>query len=119
MVDWLKMMVANKRSEEVVDPKLENFKPSRSALKRALLTALRCVDPDSEKRASMCEVVHMLESDEYPLSREVHFELLANIVNRFILLFMPSGFFNAYQVTKCKSCNIIGRSGSKSLEKSS
>ena len=70
MVDWLKLMVGSRRSEEVVDQSMET-KPSRTALKRALLTALRCVDPDSEKRLTMGEVVRMLESEEYPLPREV------------------------------------------------
>ncbi|KAJ9546361.1 hypothetical protein OSB04_018904 [Centaurea solstitialis] len=42
LVDWLKMMVGNRRSEEVVDPNIGS-RPSRTALKRALLTALRCV----------------------------------------------------------------------------
>ncbi|KAL2345582.1 hypothetical protein Fmac_006867 [Flemingia macrophylla] len=69
LVDWLKMMVGNRRSEEVVDPNIE-MKPSTRALKRALLTALRCVDPDSEKRPKMGQVVRMLESEEYPLPRE-------------------------------------------------
>ncbi|KAK2364916.1 Protein kinase superfamily protein [Trifolium repens] len=69
LVDWLKMMVGNRRSEEVVDPNIE-VKPSIRALKRALLTALRCVDPDSEKRPKMSQVVRMLESEEYPLARE-------------------------------------------------
>ncbi|PKU66257.1 putative receptor-like protein kinase [Dendrobium catenatum] len=63
LVDWLKMMVGNKRYDEVVDPNI-NTKPSTRALKRALLTALRCVDPDSEKRPKMGQVVRMLESDE-------------------------------------------------------
>ncbi|KAK7269466.1 hypothetical protein RIF29_22193 [Crotalaria pallida] len=69
LVDWLKMMVGNRRSEEVVDPNIE-VKPSTRALKRALLTALRCVDPDYEKRPKMGQVVRMLESEEYPLQRE-------------------------------------------------
>ncbi|BAT86146.1 probable receptor-like protein kinase At5g18500 isoform X4 [Vigna umbellata] len=69
LVDWLKMMVGNRRSEEVVDPNIE-VKPSTRALKRALLTALRCVDPDSEKRPKMGQVVRMMESEEYPLPRE-------------------------------------------------
>ncbi|GLU05164.1 hypothetical protein SLE2022_222780 [Rubroshorea leprosula] len=69
MVEWLKMMVQQRRSEEVVDPNIET-RPSTSALKRALLTALRCVDPDAEKRPKMSQVVRMLESEEYPLSRE-------------------------------------------------
>ncbi|KAF5206295.1 Kinase family protein [Thalictrum thalictroides] len=69
MVEWLKMMVGNRRSEEVVDPNIET-RPSTRALKRALLTALRCVDPDSEKRPKMGQVVRMLESEEYPIPRE-------------------------------------------------
>ncbi|KAK2634610.1 hypothetical protein Ddye_029402 [Dipteronia dyeriana] len=69
LVDWLKMMVGNRRSEEVVDPNIE-VRPSTRALKRALLTALRCVDPDSEKRPKMSQVVRMLESEEYPIARE-------------------------------------------------
>ena len=72
LVDWLKMMVGNRRSEEVVDPNIE-VRPSTRALKRALLTALRCVDPDSEKRPKMSQVVRMLESEEYPIAREVSF----------------------------------------------
>ncbi|CAM8963085.1 unnamed protein product [Rhodiola kirilowii] len=69
LVDWLKMMVGNRRSEEVVDSNIET-KPTTRALKRALLTALRCVDPDSEKRPKMSQVARMLESEEYPIPRE-------------------------------------------------
>ncbi|KAL6964583.1 hypothetical protein U1Q18_035634 [Sarracenia purpurea var. burkii] len=69
LVDWLKMMVGSRRSEEVVDPNIET-RPSTRALKRALLTALRCVDPDSDKRPKMGQVVRMLESEEYPIPRE-------------------------------------------------
>ncbi|CAN1152225.1 Probable receptor-like protein kinase At5g18500 [Linum perenne] len=69
LVDWLKMMVGSRRSEEVVDPNIER-RPSTRSLKRALLTALRCVDPDSEKRPKMGQVVRMLESEEYPIPRE-------------------------------------------------
>ncbi|KAI4369486.1 hypothetical protein MLD38_017921 [Melastoma candidum] len=69
LVDWLKMMVGSRRAEEVVDPNIET-RPSTSALKRALLTALRCVDPDAEKRPRMSQAARMLESDEYPLPRE-------------------------------------------------
>lgn len=65
LVEWLKMMVGNRRAEEVVDPNLEP-KPTTRALKRALLVALRCVDPDSEKRPKMSQVVRMLEADEFP-----------------------------------------------------
>ncbi|XP_039136386.1 probable receptor-like protein kinase At5g18500 [Dioscorea cayenensis subsp. rotundata] len=68
LVDWLKMMVGSRRSEEVVDPSIET-KPSTRVLKRALLIALRCVDPDPDKRPRMSQVVRMLESDD-PIPRE-------------------------------------------------
>lgn len=73
LVEWLKMMVGNRRAEEVVDPNLET-RPSTRALKRALLVALRCVDPDSEKRPKMSQVARMLETDEFPY-REVSIDL--------------------------------------------
>ncbi|KAG6517483.1 hypothetical protein ZIOFF_020875 [Zingiber officinale] len=69
LVDWLKMMVGSRRSEEVVDQNI-GARPSTRALKRALLAALRCVDPDSEKRPKMGQVVRMLDNDE-PIPREV------------------------------------------------
>lgn len=65
------MMVGARRAEEVVDSRLE-IKPSARALKRSLLVALRCIDPDAEKRPKMSHVVRMLEADEYPY-REVCF----------------------------------------------
>lgn len=68
LVEWLKLMVGTRRAEEVVDPNL-NIKPTTRALKRALLVALRCVDPESNKRPKMTQVVRMLEADEYS-SRE-------------------------------------------------
>jgi hypothetical protein len=69
LVEWLKIMVGARRAEEVVDPDME-LKPAIRALKRALLVALRCVDPDSEKRPTMGQVVRMLETEDVP-SREV------------------------------------------------
>ena len=69
LVEWLKMMVGTKRADEVVDRDME-VKPTIRALKRALLVALRCVDPDSEKRPTMGHVVRMLEAEDVP-SREV------------------------------------------------
>ncbi|EFJ36811.1 hypothetical protein SELMODRAFT_77393 [Selaginella moellendorffii] len=69
LVDWVKLMVASRRSEEVADSRLD-AKPSTRALKRALLVALRCVDPDAIKRPKMGYIVHMLESDDFPY-REV------------------------------------------------
>ncbi|KAJ7548670.1 hypothetical protein O6H91_07G021700 [Diphasiastrum complanatum] len=69
LVDWVKIMVGSRRSEDVADPHLE-VKPSSRALKRALLIALRCVDPDSLKRPKMGHVVHMLEADDFPFHDE-------------------------------------------------
>ena len=70
LVELFKMMVGTKRLEEVIDPNIV-VKPATRALKRVLLTALRCIDPDSEKRPKMSQVVRMLESEEYPIPREV------------------------------------------------
>ncbi|KAL8495164.1 hypothetical protein ACS0TY_019365 [Phlomoides rotata] len=68
LVEWLKTMVGNRKSEEVVDPKLPE-RPASKALKRVILVALRCVDPDAQKRPKMGHVIHMLESEDL-LSRE-------------------------------------------------
>uniref|UniRef100_A0A1D1ZAC7 non-specific serine/threonine protein kinase n=1 Tax=Anthurium amnicola TaxID=1678845 RepID=A0A1D1ZAC7_9ARAE len=65
LVDWLKVMVSNRNSEGVLDPKMSE-KPSSRPLKKALLVALRCVDPDSQKRPKMGHVIHMLEVDDFP-----------------------------------------------------
>ncbi|CAO2178887.1 unnamed protein product [Urochloa humidicola] len=61
LIEWLKMMVTNKRAEEVVDPNLE-VKPPKRALKRAILVGFKCVDPDADKRPKMSHVVQMLEA---------------------------------------------------------
>ncbi|KAG9155881.1 hypothetical protein Leryth_004123 [Lithospermum erythrorhizon] len=69
LVDWLKTMVGNRKSEEVVDPKLKE-RPVSKALKRVLLVALRCVDPDAQKRPKMGHVIHMLESEDLLMGNE-------------------------------------------------
>ncbi|KAI9107103.1 hypothetical protein K1719_022631 [Acacia pycnantha] len=65
LAEWLKTMVTNRNAEGVLDPRLPE-KPSSRALKRALLVALRCVDPNVQKRPKMGHVMHMLEADEFP-----------------------------------------------------
>ncbi|KAI8564881.1 hypothetical protein RHMOL_Rhmol03G0217300 [Rhododendron molle] len=60
LIDWLKSMVAEKTYDKVVDPKMPQT-PSLKELKRILLIALRCVDPDVEIRPRMGDVIHMLE----------------------------------------------------------
>ncbi|CAI9115802.1 OLC1v1016798C2 [Oldenlandia corymbosa var. corymbosa] len=69
LVDWLKTMVSNRNAEGVLDPKLPE-QPSSRALKRALLVALRCVDPNAQKRPKMGHVIHMLEADDFPFRDE-------------------------------------------------
>ena len=69
LIDWLMRMVSNRNPEGVLDPKLPE-KPTLRALKRALLVALRCVDPSAQKRQKMSHIVHMLEADDSPF-REV------------------------------------------------
>lgn len=70
LVDWLKMMVTNRNPEGVLDPKLTDKPPSR-ALKKTLLVALRCVDPNALKRPKMGQVVHMLEAEQDSSFRDV------------------------------------------------
>ncbi|KAK3019924.1 hypothetical protein RJ639_004907 [Escallonia herrerae] len=65
LVDWLKTMVTNRNADGVLDPKLPE-KPSSRALKRALLVALRCVDPNAQKRLKMGHVIRMLEAEDFP-----------------------------------------------------
>lgn len=60
------MMIGSRRCEEVVDTKLGvGGRPSTRGLKRVLLVALRCVDPDYDKRPKMGQVVRMLESQDH------------------------------------------------------
>ncbi|KAI3503078.1 hypothetical protein L1887_31514 [Cichorium endivia] len=71
LVEWLKKMVIERCPEKVLDPKMTE-KPSLRVLKRALVLALRCVDPNSEKRPKIGHVVHMLESqEESPINESV------------------------------------------------
>ncbi|KAL1534192.1 putative serine/threonine-protein kinase [Salvia divinorum] len=65
LVDWLKTMVSSRNADGVLDPKLPE-RPSSRALKRVLLVALRCVDPNAQKRPKMGHVVHMLEAEDFP-----------------------------------------------------
>lgn len=69
LVDWLKLMVASQKFDQVVDPKLPEM-PSLKELKRIVLIALRCVDPDVENRPKMGDIIHMLEPRDLLLSDE-------------------------------------------------
>ncbi|XP_073150672.1 probable receptor-like serine/threonine-protein kinase At4g34500 [Henckelia pumila] len=69
LIDWFKGMISSRRSEELVDPRIE-VPPSPRALKRILLVCLRCIDLDANKRPKMGQIVHMLEADEFPYRSE-------------------------------------------------
>ncbi|KVH93245.1 Protein kinase, catalytic domain-containing protein, partial [Cynara cardunculus var. scolymus] len=68
LVDWFRGMVASRRGEDLVDPKIE-IQPSPRALKRVLLVCLCCTDMDASMRPKMGHIVHMLEADEFPFRR--------------------------------------------------
>ncbi|KAK7312347.1 hypothetical protein VNO77_36135 [Canavalia gladiata] len=70
LVDWFKAMVASRRSDELVDPLIE-IPPSPRSLKRVLLICLRCIDLDVVKRPKMGQIVHMLETDDFPFRSEL------------------------------------------------
>ncbi|KFK30060.1 hypothetical protein AALP_AA7G211600 [Arabis alpina] len=70
LVDWFKGMVASRRGEEVIDPKIKNPPPPPRALKRALLVCLRCIDLDATKRPKMGQIIHMLEAEDFPFRSE-------------------------------------------------
>ncbi|XP_075511247.1 putative receptor-like serine/threonine-protein kinase At4g34500 [Primulina tabacum] len=72
LIDCFKGMISSRRSEELVDPRIEVPPPPR-ALKRILLVCLRCVDLDANKRPKMGQIVHMLEADEFPYRAEPRF----------------------------------------------
>lgn len=79
LVDWLKSMVSSQKIADVVDPRLPQ-KPSSKELKRVLLVALRCVDPDFKHRPRMGEVIHMLEPRDLLLC-DVRTNILSQSVN--------------------------------------
>lgn len=95
LVEWLKTMVTNRTAEGVLDPRLPE-KPSSRALKRALLVALRCVDPNAQKRPKMGHVVHMLEAEEFPF-RDVSLHPFPFLILSDGVLF-PSCFVKLYLV---------------------
>lgn len=102
-------MVSNRNSEGVLDPKLPE-KPSSRALKRALLVALRCVDPNAQKRPKMGHVIHMLEADDFPF-HDVSFifpsqNCITLTVQSVILqyIFLPSTFQHTSIIIHHKSC---------------
>lgn len=70
LVDWIKEMVANHMIVDVLDPSLPEF-PTIKELKRIVLIALRCVDPEIEQRPKIGDVIHMLQPHDLLLSNNV------------------------------------------------
>jgi hypothetical protein len=79
-------MVSSRNSEGVLDPKMTE-KPTSRALKKALLVALRCVDPEARKRPKIGHVIHMLEVDDFPYRDVSHHEMMIFIFTFKYLLF--------------------------------
>ncbi|CAN8315466.1 unnamed protein product [Cochlearia groenlandica] len=70
LVDWIKEMVVNHMIVDILDPSLPEF-PKPKELKRIVLIALRCVDPELEERPKMGDVIHMLQPHDLLLSSNV------------------------------------------------
>lgn len=70
LVDWIKEKVVNHKIVDVLDPSLPEF-PTLKQLKRVVLIALRCVDPEIEERPKMGDVIHMLQPHDLLLSNNV------------------------------------------------
>lgn len=100
LVEWLKTMVSSRNSEGVLDPKMTE-KPTSRALKKALLVALRCVDPEARKRPKIGHVIHMLEVDDFPYrdvsqyGTTIFYLYLITIISRIMLQYIchPCLFF--------------------------
>ncbi|KAK9181853.1 hypothetical protein WN944_024993 [Citrus x changshan-huyou] len=80
LIDWLKSMVAQQKIAYVLDPKLPEM-PSRKELKRIILIALRCVDPDIKHRPKMGDVLRMLEPRDLLLREEYGIKRAASYHN--------------------------------------
>lgn len=74
-------MVVNHKIVDVLDPSLPEF-PTLKELKRIVLIALRCVDPEIKQRPKMGDVIHMLQPHDLLLSSNV-------IDETFTLLLVP------------------------------
>ncbi|XAR59537.1 Non-specific serine/threonine protein kinase [Bertholletia excelsa] len=106
LVDWFKGMIASRRGEELLDPRIES-PPSPRALKRVLLVCLRCIDKDAAKRPKMGQIIHMLEADEFPFraqeprtTKETHLRSNAVVADE---VGLASKGFSGYQHTKART----------------
>ncbi|MCD7469426.1 hypothetical protein HAX54_008473 [Datura stramonium] len=71
LIDWTKSMVASQQYDQILDPKLPEL-PCLKELKRILLVALICVDPDVNNRPKMGKVIHMLQPLDLRYSSASH-----------------------------------------------
>lgn len=86
LTEWVKSMIGSEQAVETVDSKLEE-KPSSKQLKRMLLVALRCVDPDINHRPTMAQILLMLEPRDLLLADVGNFKCkLIHIGIHFILI---------------------------------
>ncbi|KAK9060873.1 hypothetical protein SSX86_018053 [Deinandra increscens subsp. villosa] len=60
LVEWLKSKVRDQKMDDIIDPNLAEV-PSLKELKRIILIALRCVDPEVENRPTIGDIIHMLQ----------------------------------------------------------
>ncbi|KAL0548693.1 hypothetical protein IC582_013157 [Cucumis melo] len=67
LIEWVKSMIGHQQPFETVDSKMEE-KPSSKQLKRMLLIALRCVDPDIQHRPTMAQILLMLQPHDILLT---------------------------------------------------
>ncbi|KMZ72927.1 Protein kinase family protein [Zostera marina] len=63
--EWFRYQATHKRGEELLDPLIIE-RPSPRVLRKILLICIRCTDPVAENRPKMGQVLHMLESNEFP-----------------------------------------------------
>ncbi|KAG5617092.1 hypothetical protein H5410_016916 [Solanum commersonii] len=52
LIDWTKSMVGSQQYDQILDPKLPEM-PCMKEVKRILLIAFKCVDPDFNNRSKM------------------------------------------------------------------
>ncbi|GAB2294000.1 hypothetical protein Dimus_028216 [Dionaea muscipula] len=72
IVEWLKCVVSTQAPlEQVLDRKIVDVPPLKE-LKRLLLIAFKCADPDAQSRPKMGQVIHMLEPRDLLLHNESH-----------------------------------------------
>ncbi|KAJ0466238.1 putative protein kinase RLK-Pelle-RLCK-V family [Helianthus annuus] len=86
LVEWVKSKVCDQKLDDIADPSLQEV-PSSKELKRILLIALRCVDPEVENRPTIGDVIHMLQPRDLLLDDVSRNSSLATPVNLILTFF--------------------------------